>query len=171
MKRPVQHQNYYSCPHPSTSCMFTLVRLRPDSGHSTNNGSQPPNVTSALSARSHTANRCASMLSHSTLHISFRHSCHQLRTIAFGGHFKNVRLSTQYIRLPSTPNRPQAMIEPALNASVSHISFVTFHFHTHYSTYETSLVHLLPRDLHLVRVKLAHNRHFPHERPSDNPVV
>ena len=95
MKRPVQHQNYYSCPHPSTTCMFTLVRLRPDSGHSINNGSQPPNVTSALSARSRTANRCASMLSHFTLHLSLRYSCHQLKTIAFGGHFKNVRLSTQ----------------------------------------------------------------------------
>ena len=116
MKRPVQHQNYYSCPHPSTTCMFTLVRLRPDSGHSINNGSQPPNVTSALSARSRTANRCASMLSHFTLHLSLRYSCHQLKTIAFGGHFKNVRLSTQYIWLPSTPHRPQAMIEPTLNA-------------------------------------------------------
>ena len=88
MKRPVQHQNYYSCPHPSTTCMFTLVRLRPDSGHSTNNGSQPPNVTSALSARSRTANRCASMLSHFTLHLSLRYSCHQLKTISFGGHFQ-----------------------------------------------------------------------------------
>lgn len=124
MKRPVQHQNYYSCPHPSTTCMFTLVRLRPDSGHSTNNGSQPPNVTSALSARSRTANRCASMLSHFTLHLSLRYSCHQLKTIAFGGHFKNVRLSTQYIWLPATPHRPPAMIEPALNASQCFTYFI-----------------------------------------------
>ena len=151
MKRPVQHQNYYSCPHPSTTCMFTLVRLRPDSGHSTNNGSQPPNVTSALSARSHTANRCASMLSHFTLHLSLRYSCHQLKTIAFGGHFKNVRLSTQ---------------RQCFTYFIRDFSFPYTLLYI-----RNIFVHLLPRDLHLVRVKLAHNRHFPHERPSDNPVV
>lgn len=171
MKRPVQHQNYYSCPHPSTTCMFTLVRLRPDSGHSTNNGSQPPNVTSALSARSRTANRCASMLSHFTLHLSLRYSCHQLKTIAFRGHFKNVRLSTQNIRLPSTPHRPQAMIEPTLNAQCFTYFIRDFSFPYTLLYIRNIFVHLLPRDLHLVRVKLAHNRHFPHERPSDNPVV
>ena len=122
MKRPVQHQNYYSCPHPSTTCMFTLVRLRPDSGHSTNNGSQPPNVASALSARSRIANRCASMLSHFTLHLSLRYSCHQLKTIAFGGHFKNVRLSTQYIWLPSTPTAPQQRSSPH-SMPVFHITY------------------------------------------------